>query len=244
MNLTVYQKKQEGREDSFWYCGAIALLEEHNMAAMIVAIGDTTICDTEGNIVYHNHSIENPPIPSSIQNDDDLNNLEANGYHCEHGNWFAFYYKEADENRWHHYDDIASTYTEAIERAKSIIDEQKMAKTIGNAKHAYAGQLANTIDLEIEILVCGYCACWFAVDGDALVAPDVDLACPFCYRLAPAEEAAATPRQIHLWEEVRVVIEEVEQAIYNSGGVENQALDDALREPIPDLYDDRGGEYE
>ena len=94
---------------------------------------------------------------------------------------------------------------------------------MNNIQHAYVGQLANAIDLEIEILVCGYCACWFGVDSDSLATHDVDLACHFCYKLAPVEEAAATPRQIHLWEEISVVIEEVERAVYgceatDSGG--------------------------
>ena len=140
---------------------------------------------------------------------------------------------------------------------------------MNNVKHAYVGQLTNTIDLEIEILVCGHCACWFGVDSGALECIDVALACPYCYETAEVEEDAVEMGFIESWDEMKSKLNEAENEIYNplptdnppshydtpdditewepiegADIYENQALDDALREPIPDLYDDRGGEYE
>jgi len=49
-------------------------------------------------------------------------------------------------------------------------------------KHQYAGILENSINLDIEILFCGACGCWFGVDSGALDS-NVPLACPYCYEV-------------------------------------------------------------
>ena len=49
-------------------------------------------------------------------------------------------------------------------------------------KHQYAGILENHINLDVEVLFCGACGCWFGVDSGALES-DVPLACPYCYEV-------------------------------------------------------------
>jgi len=47
-------------------------------------------------------------------------------------------------------------------------------------KHRYVGYLDNAIGLEIEVLICGKCDCWFVIDSGAIECPYLPVFCSVC----------------------------------------------------------------
>jgi len=81
-------------------------------------------------------------------------------------------------------------------------------------KHQYAGMLENSINLDIEILFCGACGCWFGIDSGALES-DAPLACPYCYEFVDIDfEGACETAPIESLDDFLKQKDEIDAEIY------------------------------
>ena len=102
--LTIYQRKQPGRADSFWYEGEIASYNGYTL----VAAGDIRI-STDANV---SHSCKWEDIATEVKDDAGLNALVGDGkkYSYDNNNWFEVIPPDGDVVT-----DVAYDYDEAIE---------------------------------------------------------------------------------------------------------------------------------
>jgi hypothetical protein len=87
--LADYRIKDNKHNDSFWYDDLVYRIKIKDRIFDIRAVGDIELVNKEGDIV-HNGYKEYSGCPN-IKDDDDLRQLEKQGFAWEHNNWFEIF---------------------------------------------------------------------------------------------------------------------------------------------------------
>lgn len=133
-NVTIHKQPQPRRKDSFWFDGHVATVEKGNVKVEVIATGHIEVMFSENDKGYENKDAVQIALDRGYT-DTKLKKLnEHDGW--GNNNWFGFEITINDKSYWH--DDTSTNFDEAIEIAKSIVNEIS-AEQIENKKQPLVG---------------------------------------------------------------------------------------------------------